>query len=94
VPTLQGASGKQIVIEGYSGNLPIVPPLSDRFPTNWNLSAARDISLARFVEPQGIDPNQLSAVTFGKYHLIASNDTPEGRAQNRRINIFIPGQIP
>jgi chemotaxis protein MotB len=94
VPALQGVSGKQIVIQGYTDNLPILAPLSERFPTNWNLSAARAISVVRFLEPQGIDPNQLSAVAFGKYHPIASNDTPEGRAQNRRINIVIQDQTP
>jgi chemotaxis protein MotB len=81
IPALEGISGKQIVIQGYTDYLPILPPLSDRFPTNWNLSAARAISVVRYFEAQGLDPNQLSAVAFGKYHPIASNDTPEGRAQ-------------
>lgn len=94
VPALQGVSGKQIVIEGYTDNLPIEEPLARRFPTNWDLSAARAIAVVRYLEPQGIDPNQLSAVAFGKYHPIASNDTPEGRAQNRRINIVIQDQTP
>jgi len=50
--------------------------------------------VVRFLEPTGIDPSQLSAVAFGKYHPIASNDTPEGRAQNRRIDIVIQDQTP
>jgi chemotaxis protein MotB len=94
VPALQGVSGKQIVIAGYTDNLPIEEPLARRFPTNWDLSAARAIAVVRYLEPQGIDPSQLSAVAFGKYHPIASNDTPEGRAQNRRINIVIQDQAP
>jgi chemotaxis protein MotB len=94
VPALQGVTGKQIVIEGYTDNLPIEEPLARRFPTNWDLSAARAISVVRYLEPQGIDPSQLSAVSFGKYHPVASNDTPEGRAQNRRINIVIQDQTP
>src|SRR5271167_3749313 len=68
VPALQGVTGKQIVIEGYTDNLPILPPLADRFPTNWGLSAARAISVVTYLVDQGIDPNQLSAAAFGKYH--------------------------
>jgi chemotaxis protein MotB len=94
VPALQGVTGKQIVIEGYTDNLPIDEQLARRFPTNWDLSAARAISVVRYLVAQGIDPNQLSAVAFGKYHPIAPNDTPQGRAQNRRINIVIQDQTP
>ena len=94
VPPLQGAAGKQIVIEGFTDNEPILEPLASRFPNNWYLSAARAISVVSFLEEQGLDPNQLSAVAFGKYHPIASNDTPAGRAQNRRINIVIQDQTP
>jgi chemotaxis protein MotB len=68
--------------------------LKSRFPNNWYLSAARAISVVGYLEEQGLDPNQLSAVAFGKYQPIASNDNPEGRAQNRRINIVIQDQTP
>jgi chemotaxis protein MotB len=94
IPALQGVAGKQIVIEGYTDDLLILPPLKDRFPTNWALSAARSVSVVTYLVAQGVDPNQLSAVAFGKYHPIASNATPEGRAQNRRINIVIQDQAP
>jgi chemotaxis protein MotB len=94
VPTLQGVAGKQIVIEGYTDNEVILEPLKSRFPNNWYLSAARAISVVTYLEEQGLDPNSLSAVAFGKYHPIASNDTPAGRAQNRRINIVIQDQTP
>jgi chemotaxis protein MotB len=94
IPALQGVPGKQIMIEGYTDDLPILPPLSERFPNNWALSAARAISVVAYLANQSFDPNQLSAVAFGKYHPIASNDTPEGRAQNRRINITLQDQAP
>jgi len=94
VPALQGVAGKQIVIEGFTDNEPILEPLAQRFPNNWYLSAARAISVVTYLEGQGIDPNGLSAVAFGKYRPIASNDTPAGRAQNRRINIAIQDQTP
>ncbi len=94
VPALQGVTGKQVVIAGYTDNLPIEEPLARRFPSNWDLAAGRAVSVVRYFEAQGIDPNQLSAVAFGKYHPIASNDTPEGRAKNRRISIVIQDQNP
>jgi chemotaxis protein MotB len=94
VPTLQGVTGKQIVIEGFTDNEVILEPLKSRFPNNWYLSAARAISVVSYLDEQGLDPNQLSAVAFGKYHPIASNDSPQGRAQNRRINIVIQDQTP
>src|SRR5271167_1209226 len=92
VPTLQGIAGKQIVIEGFTDNEPILEPLASRFPNNWYLSAARAISVVSYLDEQGIDPNHLSAVAFGKYHPIASNDSPAGRAQNRRINLVTQDQ--
>jgi chemotaxis protein MotB len=92
IPTLQGVTGKQIVIEGYTDNEVILEPLRSRFPNNWYLSAARAISVVGYLQEQGLDPNDLSAVGFGKYHPIASNDSLEGRAQNRRINIIIQDQ--
>jgi chemotaxis protein MotB len=94
LPALQGLSGKQIVIQGFTDSLPIEYPLRERFPTNWDLAAGRAVAVVRYFETQGLDPNQLSAVSFGKYHSVAPNDTPEGRAKNRRINIEIQDQMP
>jgi chemotaxis protein MotB len=94
MPALQGVPDKQIVIAGYTDNLRIEEPLARRFPNNWDLAAARAVSVVTFIEEQGLNPNQLSAVSFGKYHPIASNDTPEGRAHNRRISIAIQDQTP
>lgn len=94
VPTLQSVAGKQIVIEGFTDTEPILPRLAERFPNNWSLASARAISVVSYLEEQGVDPNFLSAVSFGKYRPIASNDTPEGREKNRRINIMIQDQTP
>jgi len=92
LPALQGLSGKRIVIEGYTDDLPIAEPLKRRFPNNWMLSAARAVSVVEYLEAQGIDPNELSAEAFGKHHPIAPNDSSEGRAKNRRIEIIIEDQ--
>jgi chemotaxis protein MotB len=53
-----------------------------------------EISVVRYLVAQGIDPNQLSAVALGQYRPVASNDTPQGRSQNRRINIAIQDMTP
>lgn len=92
VPALQGLTGKRIIIEGYTDNLPIEEPLKRRFPNNWSLAAARAISVVEYLESQGIDPTELSVASYGKYHPVASNDTREGRTRNRRIEIVIEDQ--
>ncbi len=94
IPALQQAEGKYIVIQGFTDDLMILEPLASRFPTNWDLAAGRAISVVRYLADNGIDPSMLAAVSFGQYHPIAANDTPEGRAQNRRIEIDIQDQMP
>jgi chemotaxis protein MotB len=88
-PTLSGLDGKQILIEGYTDSLPIEEPLKSRFPNNWYLSAARAIQVVEFLQTQGVDSSALVGVAYGQYRPVASNDTPEGRSKNRRINIVI-----
>ena len=65
------------------------PTLRARFPTNWELSADRATNIVRHLQTLGLDPSMLVAEAFGQYHPIASNETPEGRRKNRRINIVI-----
>jgi chemotaxis protein MotB len=87
VGILKDVKDKSIRIEGYTDNVPIAGSLAKRFPSNWELSAARAINVARFLQEQGIDPAQLSAVAHGEWSPVADNATPEGRAKNRRIEI-------
>ncbi|WP_457681376.1 OmpA/MotB family protein [Thermovibrio sp.] len=75
-----------ITIEGYTDNTPI---RTKRFPSNWELSAARATAILRLFLQCGYDPRKLSAAGCGQYHPIAPNTTPEGRAKNRRIEIVI-----
>jgi chemotaxis protein MotB len=64
-----------------------------RYPTNWELAGARAASVVRVLEESGVAPRRLSAVSFGPNRPIVSNETPEGRAQNRRIEIrVVPSQ--
>lgn len=87
--TLQNATGKRIVVEGYTDNAPIGSALRPRYPTNWELSAARACDVVRYLQAAGIDPRRLAASGFGEYQPVAPNDTPAGRSQNRRIDIVL-----
>ena len=79
-----------IRIEGHTDNVPIGPELGKMYPTNWELSAARATTVARYLQEKiGIDPGLLSATGYGPYQPMASNETEEGRAKNRRIEILL-----
>ncbi|MBT1072226.1 OmpA/MotB family protein [Pelotalea chapellei] len=89
VDTLKSVKDKAIRIEGHTDNVQISGPLTHSFPTNWELSAARAINVTRYLQKQGLDPAMLSAAAFGEFKPVAENDTKEGRAKNRRIEITL-----
>lgn len=75
----------QVRISGHSDSLPI---RNRSYPSNWELSSARAAAVMRyFVEKHGADPTRFAAIGYGPYRPVASNDTPEGRARNRRVEI-------
>ena len=78
-----------ISVEGHSDDLPIRGALKSRYPTNWELAAARASSVVRLLTEQGVDPFSVRAVSRGPFAPVAANDGPEGRAQNRRIEIIL-----
>ena len=87
---LLSVSDKIISVEGHTDNVPIGLGLKKRYPTNWELSAARATAVARYLQEKiGIDPGSLSATGYGQYKPIASNKTEKGRAKNRRIEIIL-----
>jgi chemotaxis protein MotB len=75
-----------IHVEGFTDNVPIN---NFEFVSNWELSAARAASVVHLFTRLGIDPQRLAAVGYGEYRPVASNDTPEGRAKNRRVVLVI-----
>lgn len=79
-------SEQAVEVEGYTDNLPIK---SSRFPSNWELSSARASSVARLFIDRGVEPARLSVVGSASNKPVASNDTPEGRARNRRVTVTI-----
>ncbi len=81
---------KQIRIEGHTDNVPIGSRLQEKFPTNWELSTARATSVVRFlIERGGVDRSNIAAVGYADTRPVASNDTDEGKASNRRIEITL-----
>jgi chemotaxis protein MotB len=89
IEILKTVSDKSIRIEGHTDNQPILGPLTQRYQTNWELSAARAINVASYLQKQAIEPATLSAAAFGEFKPVADNMTPEGRAKNRRIEIVL-----
>jgi chemotaxis protein MotB len=88
--SLRDNKNQNIVVEGHTDDVPIGLALIDKYPTNWELSAARAIGVVRFLQEKGwLEPERLSAVAYSYYKSVASNDTAEGRRQNRRIEIIL-----
>ena len=77
---------REFQIAGHTDNVPIKSP---KFPSNWELSTARAVTVARFLGSQNVPENRLSAAGYADTQPVASNDAPEGRAQNRRIEIVL-----
>jgi len=88
-PALKGLTGQRIVVKGFTDNVPIGPGLRARFPNNVALSKARAEVVAGFLVAQGVPPNIVYSTGLGESHPLATNDTPEGRAKNRRVEIDI-----
>ncbi|WP_019121542.1 flagellar motor protein MotB [Brevibacillus massiliensis] len=78
---------RQITVSGHTDNVPIH---TAEFPSNWDLSSKRALNFMKILlqNPQ-LDPQKFSATGYGEYHPIAPNDTAEGRAKNRRVEVAI-----
>jgi chemotaxis protein MotB len=78
---------EQIRVEGHTDDIPIKTLL---YPSNWELSTHRASNVVKFfIESAQMMPDRLSASGYGEYHPIATNETPEGRAANRRVDIVV-----
>ena len=81
-------SANPIHVEGFTDNNPINTP---RFPSNWELSAARSASVVHLLERYGLNPSRMSAIGYGEFKPIADNTTEEGRKKNRRVVLVVLG---
>jgi chemotaxis protein MotB len=88
--SFKDSEDQKIAVEGHTDDVQIGSALLDRFPTNWELSTARATAVVRFLQEKGnIAPERLTASGFSYYRSVATNETPEGREQNRRIEIIL-----
>ncbi|MFI5316142.1 MAG: flagellar motor protein MotB [Myxococcota bacterium] len=83
---IKSVTDREIDVAGHTDNVPIH---TQRFPSNWDLSAARALTVAKFLASAGVAEKSLAATGYGEQRPIASNDTAEGRHRNRRIEIVL-----
>jgi len=86
---LKGYENKIIRVVGHTDNVPVSKSLQATFPSNWELSVARATNVVRFLQEVGVPPERMVASGRSEYDPVASNDTPEGRQKNRRIEIML-----
>lgn len=87
---LKNTQNKIIRVEGHTDNMPIHSHLQKQFPTNWELSTTRATNVVRFLQEKiGIEAVRLQAIGMSEYHPVVSNETSDGRSQNRRIEITL-----
>jgi flagellar motor protein MotB len=90
IPALQALNNAKVVIYGYTDNKPVGSALKKRgLADNLDLSSKRANEVVRYLEAKGVNPDLLSSKGRGDTHPVAPNDTPEGRAQNRRIEVVV-----
>lgn len=78
---------QKLIVEGHTDNIPVAGGL---FESNWELAAARATQVVRYlIKVHGFDPKRLAAISYADQKPISSNDTEEGRSQNRRIEFLI-----
>lgn len=81
----------QVRVEGHTDNVPIK---TARYPSNWELSTDRASGIVRyFIDDAKMLPERLSAAGYGEFKPIIGNDTPDGRARNRRVDIVILSDV-
>jgi len=83
---LKEFSDRSFQVEGHTDN---VPMKSSRYPSNWELSTARALNVVHLMIEEGVDAKNISASGFGEFQPRADNETKEGRALNRRIEIIM-----
>ncbi|HET8541690.1 MAG TPA: flagellar motor protein MotB [Anaeromyxobacter sp.] len=91
---LAAVENKKIQVSGHTDDLNISERLVDRYPTNWELAAARATNVVRFLEEKANVPGRrLVAAAYGPWEPVATNKTTAGRSRNRRIEIVLTPQL-
>ncbi len=84
----------RVEVEGHTDDVPITGALTSRFATNWELAAARAARVVRLFEEGGISGSRMRAVSRSAFDPVTTNDSPEGRQRNRRIEIRLLPDAP
>ena len=88
--SIKDSKSQNVVVEGHTDDQPLSGRLRKRFPSNWELSAARAAVVVRFLQHTGeLSPKTLSVKAYSFYRPLASNQSKDGRRQNRRIEIIL-----
>jgi len=91
-PVLSRLQTTKIVVRGYTDNTPVGPQLQRMGITNnLDLSSKRAASVVDYLASHGVNPSLLSAQGMGDSNPVVSNDTPQGQARNRRVDIVLTG---
>ena len=83
---LQTIQNRRFLVAGHTDNVPIS---SGRYKSNWELSTARAVNVVQYLQDAGVNPSVLAAAGYGEFDPVASNDSDDGKAQNRRIEIIL-----
>jgi chemotaxis protein MotB len=97
VPTLDAIAATirqhdswNIYVEGFTDNKKILEEFQEQYPSNWELGAFRATAVVRYMtNNMNLGPERFAAVSYGPFRPVASNDTPEGRAQNRMVRFVL-----
>lgn len=81
----------RIHVEGHTDNLPIDNSI---YPSNWELSSGRAATVVNLFAQNGVDPQRMVAIGYGEFQPVDSNETPEGRARNRRVAVVVLPGVP
>lgn len=93
-PVLEkNVTNNDIFIAGHTDNVPIREDARDKYESNWNLSTYRAIEVVKYLVEMGMSPHSLTAAGYGEFKPVADNDTPEGKAKNRRVELFLIPKI-
>lgn len=93
-PVLEKGSDKyDILIAGHTDNVPIKKEFRHKYASNWELSTYRAIEVVKYLTQEGLDPRNMTAAGYGEYKPQTLNDSNEGRARNRRVELFLIPRI-
>jgi chemotaxis protein MotB len=90
---IKNVENNDIFIAGHTDNVPIREDARDRYESNWNLSTYRAIEVVKYLVEKGMSPRSMTAAGYGEFKPVADNSTPEGKAKNRRVELFLIPKI-